>query len=61
MYVILLLGNAISSSPSMLNILGLVRKPSTDESSLEKTPSDGDPVSEAMEVDDKTVNQTHIA
>nr|CAD7425052.1 unnamed protein product [Timema monikensis] len=28
--------------PSMLNILGLVRKPSTDESSLDKAPSDNE-------------------
>jgi len=28
--------------PSMLNILGLVRKPSTDESSLDRAPSDSE-------------------
>lgn len=39
--------------PSMLNLLGLVRKASTDESSLDKAPSDGEPVVEVMEIDDK--------
>lgn len=33
--------------PSMLNMLGLVRKPSNEESSPDKPPSDG----ESMEID----------
>uniref|UniRef100_A0A1B6KNR9 C2H2-type domain-containing protein n=1 Tax=Graphocephala atropunctata TaxID=36148 RepID=A0A1B6KNR9_9HEMI len=47
---------ATSSSgdpPSMLNLLGLVRKPSTDESSLDKPPSDGDSATDVIEIDDK--------
>ncbi|XP_067003652.2 uncharacterized protein [Anabrus simplex] len=46
--------------PSMLNILGLVRKPSTDESSLDRAPSDNEGTVEAK-LDEGTMDKEEVS